>query len=160
MIDKNIVLIGVALVYRNQKDSLEWFISKKQDSEEWELPKVLVRKGDSSVRATLRLMGEKGAMNVRVLEEVGRAGGSATVNGKSVSQRYLYYLQVLKSSSEEAIGFSEYLWGDYSKVVKKLSSKREQAMLKSAVKMVKEIKKENRKKKKEAEKTAKLTEQS
>ena len=131
--DKNQVLVsGAVVVRRNKEGDLEWFLTKQVDDGKWEIPKVIVRKGESSVRAALRVTGEKGGMTTRVLEEAGRAGGVATVGGKTVSQRYLYYLMLLKASSGEPIGFGECGWFEYPSASKKLSSKRERIMLKQA----------------------------
>ena len=144
LMDKNLVLISGAIVYRYQNDKVEWFLVRHQDTNEWEIPKVTVRKGESSVRAALRIMGEKGAMTTRVLEEAGRAGGTTTLNGKTVPQRYIYYLMVLKLSSKEPIGFQSYEWFEYPKAIKKLSSKRETSMLRDAKDTYKKWKKERK----------------
>jgi hypothetical protein len=80
----------------------------------------------------LRMMGEQGGMGTQILEEAGRAGGVATVNEKTVPRRYIYYLMVQKSGSKEVLGFDEHLWLEYAKAVRKLSSKRERAMLRQA----------------------------
>ena len=126
------VLVSGAVLYKEQRGKISWFIVKLPDEETWELPKVLVRRGESSVRASLRMMGEKGGMTTKVLEEAGRAGGVTTVNDKTLPQRYLYYLMVMKSGTSEPIGFPKYAWFDYGKAVRKLSSKREKQMLKAA----------------------------
>lgn len=113
-------------------------MTKQKDSQDWEIPKVVVRKGESSVRAVIRIMGEKGGMSTRVLEEVGRAGGTTTINGKILSQRQIYYLMLLRSGSSEAIGFEDFQWLDYTKAQKALSSKREKSMLKEAKEVLKD----------------------
>jgi len=105
MFNKNLVLISGACTFREVKGQNRWFLIKLPDLEEWEIPKVLVRKGESSVRAALRMMGEKGGMTTRVLEEAGRAGGVTTINGRTFPQRHIYYLMVAKSMAGEAIGF-------------------------------------------------------
>jgi hypothetical protein len=149
IIDKNLVLISGAIVFKQEGKKVRWFIAKQQDDGDWEIPKVPVRKAESSVRAALRMMGEKGGMTTKVLEEVGRAGGVTTINGKVLPQRHLYYLMILKSASKETIGFHEDAWLEYAKAVRKLSSKRERAMLKEARKKYRSWKKEREKKKKE-----------
>jgi hypothetical protein len=88
------------------------------------------------------MMGEKGGMTTKVLEEAGRAGGVTTINGKTLSQRYIYYLMLLRSDSNEAIGFEKYEWLDYAKATKALSSKREKAMLRQAKEVLKSWKKQ------------------
>jgi hypothetical protein len=80
----------------------------------------------------MRMMGEKGGMSIKVLEEAGRWGGVTSVNGKAVPQRQIYYLARLKSSQGEVIGFEEHAWLEYAKAVRKLRSKIERSMIKQA----------------------------
>ena len=138
---------GAVLFKHNKGKDLEWFLVKSDGEDDWEIPKVLVRKGESSVRASLRMLAERGNMTTKVLEEVGRAGGTASVNGKVLPQRHIYYLAVLKSPITEAIGFDEVVWLDYSKASRKISSKREKAILKQAKKVYSDWKKARQAKK-------------
>lgn len=148
-INKNLVLVAGACAFKEKGGNLRWFLVKQNGEDDWEIPKVLVRKGESSVRAVLRMMGEKANMTTRVLEEVGRFGGITTVNGKRLPQRHIYYLMLEKSQSGEAIGFSDSTWLEYSKTLKTLLSKRERSVLKAAKIELSKIKKKgmnNRKK--------------
>jgi hypothetical protein len=146
--DKDRVIIGAAIVFKEERGGGKWFIVGNEEEGGWEIPKMVKRRGESSVRAAIRMMGEKGGMSARVLEEAGRAGGVKTVNGKTRPQRILYYLMILRGSSGEAIGFKEVGWFDYATAVRKLSSKRERAMLKSARKELRAWKKRKKEKKK------------
>jgi len=145
--DKNSILISVAVLFREQQGKVSWFVTKKSDDNTWELPKVIVRKGESSVRAIIRVMGEKGGMTTRVLEEAGRTNGVVTSDNKTIQQRFIYYLILLKAGSSEAVGFGEYAWLEYSKAFKKLTSKKEKTMLKSAKETPKIWKKEKKNRK-------------
>jgi len=129
--DKDLVLISCPVVYRQGSRKGFWFIVKSEDGEGWEIPKMVARKGESSVRASIRMMGEMANMDAKVIEEAGRAGGMMTVNGKAVSKRTIYYAMIQRTGGE-IIGFEEYKWLDYAKAVRKLSSKRERAMIKNA----------------------------
>lgn len=142
--DRNLVLVSGAVVFKEGRGKRRWFIVKQDDGEEWEIPKVFVRKGESSVRASIRMMGEQGGMTTQVLEEAGRSGGVTTINGKVMPQRHLYYLMVLLSGAKEAIGFDKYKWLTYAEAVRKLSSKRERVILKQARKELKAWKKEHK----------------
>lgn len=147
--NKTQVLVSGAVLFRENKGSkIKWFLVKPDDDGGWEIPKVLVRKGESSVRASLRMLAERGNMTTKVLEEVGRAGGTTTVNGKVLPQRHIYYLAILKSPPSEAIGFEDSIWLDYAKAVRKISSKRERAILKQARKVYSDWKKARESKKK------------
>jgi len=142
--NKNLVLVSGAIVFREKGKDVEWFLVKLSDDDGWEIPKVAVRKGESSVRAALRMMGEKAAMTTRVLEEVGRAGGVTNLNGKTLPQRHLYYLMLSKFDANEAIGFSEYAWLGHAQAMRKTSSKREKTMIKEAKLAYKKWKKERK----------------
>jgi ADP-ribose pyrophosphatase YjhB (NUDIX family) len=147
MIDTNTVLVSGAIVFREGRGKRYWFISKKADEEdEWELPKTFVRKVESSVRAALRMMGEQGGMSTKVLEEAGRAGGVTTINGKTLPKRDIFYLMIVLSKEGEAIGFEGFKWLEYAKAIRKLSSKREQIMLRQARKELFKWKREEKKK--------------
>ncbi len=132
IIDKSTVLVSGAVVLREGRSKKRWFLVKQSDDDKWEIPKVFVRKGESSVRAAMRMMGEQGGMSTQVIEEAGRAGGVTTINGKVFPQRHLYYLMIQQSGSSEAIGFADSEWLEYAQAVRKLSSKRERAILKQA----------------------------
>lgn len=132
--DNNVVLVSSAVLFKEENGKDLWFLVKHSDSNDWEMPRTIVRKGESSVRASIRMIGEQGAITARVLEEVGRAGGVTTINDKTMPQRHLYYLMRLLSASGETIGFDEVVWLDYAKAVRKLTSKRERMMLQSAKK--------------------------
>ena len=142
------VLISGACVVKNGSGKPKWFVIRHNESDGWELPKIVVRKTESSVRAALRMMGEQGGMKTRVLEEAGRAGGVTTVNGKTLPQRHLYYLMIHRADSGELIGFKEYKWLEYAHAVRKLPSKRERQMLKGAREEYKKWKKERKKRRK------------
>ena len=113
---------------------------------DWELPKVTVRRGESSVRAVIRMTGEVAGMNARILEEVGRYSTIVLVNNKPVSQKTYYYLLILKSAGE-VLGFIKYQWVDAKKAQKLIELKREKDMIKAAEEMIKGWEKEKKAKK-------------
>jgi len=138
--DKNSVLVAGAILFKETKKGPRWFLVKYSSEHDWEIAKAIVRKGESSVRAALRMMGEQGGMGTRVIEEAGRAGGVTSVNGKVLPQRYIYYLMIQKSASE-IFGFNRFSWFDYPRTMKLLSSKREKLMFKLGKKQFDEWKK-------------------
>jgi hypothetical protein len=143
-VDKNTVLMSGAILFKDVAGVDKFFIVKEPNSEKWEFVKLLVRKGESSVRAVIRIMGEKGQMTVRVLEEAGRFKSTTAVNGKALTQNNIYYIMILKSSSKEAKAFGDIVWLDYVKAQKKLTSKKESAMLKQARDIIKEWRKKRK----------------
>lgn len=145
--DKNRILISSGTLFKEVRGKLRWFIVKTNEDNGWEFPKVTVRKAESSVRAILRLLGEKGGLSTKVLEETGRSGGVTTVGNKTLPQRHIYYLMILKGLTEEAMTFPEHAWLEYAKCARKLSSKREKQMLKKARNEYKKWKKEHPKSK-------------
>ncbi len=151
IIDKNLVLISAPIVFRKEKGiEGKWLIVKLNEDDGWEFPKVVVRKGESSVRAAIRVMGEKANLDGRVIEEAGRVGGATTINGKTSPKRTLYYV-MLEKSSGEIIGFSEYEWLTYASAVRKLSSKTERKMLKVAREEMEKFLKERKRRKEQEE---------
>jgi 8-oxo-dGTP pyrophosphatase MutT (NUDIX family) len=132
------ISIGGAIVFRDNRGKRQFLMVKSKEDGDWEIPKVTVRKGESSVRSVIRLTGEQGGMTARVLEEAGRYSGNIIVNGKSIPQKHYYYLLMQKGGSSELIGFHEFKWAEYSDVTKKLPLKKEKEMMKSAVAVLKE----------------------
>lgn len=134
--DKNLVLLSTAIIYRENKKKKEWLIVKQEKDSAWEFPTIAVRRAESSAKAAIRLAGEQLGMNARVIEEVGRAGGSTTINGKIVPQRQLYYLMRLRVQTGEILTYAENKWLDYALAVRKLPTKRDRQMIKDAKKEV------------------------
>jgi len=132
------ISIGGAVVFRDNRGKRQFLLTKNKEESDWEIPKVTVRKGESSVRAVIRLMSEQGGMTVRVLEEAGRSLGTTVINGKPVSQKYYYYLMLQKGGTSELIGFFEYKWMEFTDAVKKVPLKREKDMFKSGKAVLKE----------------------
>ena len=142
---QKLILVGNAVVYKKVKDKPVWFIAKVKEDSDWELPKTNARRGESSVRAVIRMMGEQAAMNVKVLEEVGRSNGAALVGGNTIPERRIFYLMYCKEANE-VLSFLDYDWVDVAKGVRKLKSKKDIAMLKAARDLLKELDKKKKKK--------------
>lgn len=136
------VLVGGAVVFKEGKDKLQYLISKNNDGE-FELLKSTVRRGESSVRAVIRYTTEQGNMNTRVLDEIGRASSVATVNNKTISYKYIYYLMLFKAGAE-ITGMGDIAWVDYLSASKKIKLKREKDILKTASTMAKEWQKKKK----------------
>lgn len=150
VIDKNLVLISVAIIFKEQKrGNPKWLIVKEEEEGSWTLPRIIARKTESTARAALRMSGEQLGMSTKVLEEAGRAGGVTTVNDKTAPKRELYYLVRLKAETGEAIGFHKADWFDYAGAVRKLSSKRDRKMIKAARKEYRKWKKKKEEEKEE-----------
>ena len=133
------VLMGAGVIYKRPKGKEpQWFLVKTSDESEWELPKTLVRRGESSVRSVIRLTQEQAMMRTKILEEVGRASGAGRVNGRAVNQKYLYYLMHCKDIGE-ILGFHDHKWAEYKTGMKLLTLKRDQNMLKDAKQLLKTI---------------------
>lgn len=143
---KQEILIGGAVVFRDHRGKVQFLLVKHKDTPEWEIPKVTVRRGESSVRSVIRLMSEQGGMTVKVLEEAGRSSGTAIINTKSMNQRFYYYLMIQKAGGGDIIGFDECKWMEYADAVKKLELKREKDMLKGGRDALKEWEKTHNKK--------------
>jgi 8-oxo-dGTP pyrophosphatase MutT (NUDIX family) len=139
----NQITIAGAVLFKDSRGK-RYFLLIKQKEGEWELSKAIVRRGESSVRAAIRMTAEQGGLTAKVLEEAGRASGIGMVGGKSVPQKYYYYLMIQQSAGE-MIGFEKFQWLEFNKALKELSLKREQDMLKSAKEVLKEWEKKYKK---------------
>ncbi|KKR11826.1 MAG: hypothetical protein UT39_C0002G0007 [Candidatus Woesebacteria bacterium GW2011_GWA1_39_21] len=142
---KNMILIGGAVVSKLVRGKLKFFLVKSSDGVDWEIPKLTVRKTESSVRAVLRMIGEQGGMRARIINEASRYSTNQVVNGKSVTQKIFYYALIHRADSGESVGFFQSEWYDYAKAYKKLKLKREKSSLSSANKILKEWWKKRRK---------------
>jgi hypothetical protein len=140
----NNISIGGAVVYKEGRGKRSYWIVADKDGN-WEIPKVTVRRGESSVRAVIRMTSEIVGMNARILEEVGRHSAVVLVNGKAASQKTYYYLLLLKSVTE-IMGFEKYQWMDFKKASKAVELKREKEALKEAEELIKKWEKEKKKK--------------
>ncbi len=136
---EKVILVSVAVVFKADGDKINWFVIKQSEDGGWEFPKTVVRRVESSVRASIRNMAEQGAMNAKVWEEVGRAGGATKVNGRPVAQRFIYYLMEYKGAGIEVLGFANSDWVDFSKAQKILGTKRDVSMLRTAREMYKDM---------------------
>jgi hypothetical protein len=132
MFNKDTILISVSAIVRVNRGKRQWLVVKKGEEDPWELPRIMVRKTESSARGAMRMAGEQLGITGQILEEVGRSGGVTTVNGRTLSQRQLYYLMIVRDQSGESIGYSESEFLDYAKAVRKLPQKRDRQMLKAA----------------------------
>jgi 8-oxo-dGTP pyrophosphatase MutT (NUDIX family) len=132
------ILIGGAVVFRDNRSKRQFLLVKTKDDGDWEIPKVTVRRGESSVRAVIRLTGEQGGITARVLEEAGRYNGNTIINGNAIPQKFYYYLMLQKGGPSDLIGFCAFKWLEFSDASKKLTSKKEKEMLKGAREVLKE----------------------
>lgn len=136
MYDKNQILVSCAIIFKELKNKKKhWFVIQNEDGN-WEFPRTTVRKVESSVRAIFRMIGEQAGMTIKVLEEVGRAGGSATVANKTVPVRNIYYLTMRTNDSGESVGFKNSAWIETSKAPKSLTAKRDLQMFNQAKKVL------------------------
>lgn len=145
MKNNNEVMVGGAIVFKEGKAKKLFLLSKNNEGN-WEILKTTVRRGESSVRAVIRYTSEQGNMNARVLDEVGRASGTTTINTRMVTQKFIYYLLYFKAGAE-VMGLGEVAWFDKEQAMKKITLKREKDILKEANSMIKEWEKTHKKKK-------------
>lgn len=134
--EKRITVSGAVVSKKATNGKISWFLIKHGEDPDWQIPKVTARKGESSVRASIRMMAESGGMNIRVYEEAGRSGGTMTVNGV-VLPKTTYYYFARQINGGEVLAFEETGWFEYSKALNNLKTKFEKEMLKSAQKFFK-----------------------
>ena len=137
------ITVSGAIVFKEYRGKKLFMVVRQSAEGKWEIPKITVRRGESSVRASLRMISEMAGMNARILEEAGRATGVATINGKSIPQKTYYYL-LLHKAGGEILGFADFVWLEYGKALKKLELKREKDMVRSARVVLKKWEKEKK----------------
>lgn len=140
----NEILVGSAVIFKEGRGKKFFLLSKNAEGN-WELLKTNVRRGESSVRSVIRYTTEQGNMATRVLDEVGRATGAGTLNNRSITYKYIYYLMLFKAGAE-ITGMGEISWFNKEQAIKKITLKREKDMIKTANTMIKEWEKKNKKK--------------
>lgn len=133
-------------MFRDNRGKRQFLLVKQKEDSDWEIPKITVRKGESSVRAVIRMTAEQAGMSVKVLEEAGRFSGSNILNGKTVPQKFYYYLMAQKAGGLDIMGFDQFKWVEYGDAVKKISLKREKEMLKGGRDVLKEWEKTHNRK--------------
>ncbi|MDO8503857.1 MAG: hypothetical protein Q7S60_04180 [bacterium] len=124
-------LVAGIVAYRDKKGQTEWFVVKTNPLSGWELPKMDARRGESSVRAGIRMMDEIGE-SARVLEEAGRATVSTKSNGESVDQKIIFYLARRSTEGMVAIREVEGKWIPYASAKRSLTLVREQRIIQQA----------------------------
>lgn len=142
----NSISTSGAIVFRAENGKKLFLITKNSPEEDWEIPKVTVRKGESSVRAAIRMTTEQAGMNARILEEAHRVNTTAIVGGKSVPQRIYYYLMLLKAVTE-IYGFVDHKWVELAKAKSMVGLKREKEALGLAKETLKQWEKAKKAKK-------------
>lgn len=140
---KNTNIIGVAVICRKIRGRYRWFLAKQKEGDDWAFPWTQARKVESSVRAAIRNVGERGGLNAKVLEEVGRGSGMKTVGNQKVPQKFFYYFMTAENI-EEPIAFIDTGWFEYRQAMKKLTSPRDKRMLTKAKEMLEDFKREER----------------
>ncbi len=133
----NQLTVSGAIVFKDYGGKRKYLLVKQNEDSGWEIPKITVRRGESSVRAVLRMTGEMAGMSTQVLEEAGRSGGVSLVNGKSIPVKFYYYLLIQRSGGE-MLGFARHEWLEFGNALKKISLKKEKDMLKNAKKVLRD----------------------
>lgn len=142
--DKGEILVGGAVIFKEGKGK-KLFLLTKNNEGEFEILKSIARRGESSVRSVIRYTSEQGNMNTKVLDEVGRSSNAGLLSNKIVTFKYIYYLLHFKAGIEIS-GMGDISWYDYATAARKLKSKKEKTMLKTASSMIKEWEKKKKKK--------------
>lgn len=140
------ISIGGAIIFRDSRGKRQFMLVQQKEGDDWEIPKVTVRRGESSVRAAIRMTTEQAGMSARVLEEAGRSNTTTVLNGKSVPQKFYYYIMIQRSGGGEAIGFYKFKWMEYADAIKKDALKKEREMFKATKDYLKEWEKTHNKK--------------
>lgn len=137
------VLIGGALVFRDRGKKTSWLLVKPEDDNEWQLPKGLVYREESSVRAVMRTLGKIAGLRSAIIEEVGRTNSTTTRKGASLARRVIYYLVQIRGKAEEGEMSMpiKLQWLEFASAKSKLGTANEKKMLSEARIMLSEWRK-------------------
>jgi len=142
---QNQLIVGCAIIAKKRSAGDFWWLVIRQKEGGWEFPKVIARKGESSVRAVIRMAAEQGGMNAQVLNEAGHFISQTVLEGKSIQKRTLYYTMFQRAGGE-MIGFDEAKWVNSQEIIKRLESKGEKEFFKIAKRTLKDFWGRNKKK--------------
>lgn len=123
------VLIGGALMFRERGGKTSWLVVKPEADDEWQLPKGLVYREESSVRAVIRTLGKLAGLRSAVLEEVGRVSSTTTSKGNPLSRRIIYYLVQLRGKLEVDDIPVKRQWLEFASAKSRLGTQAEKKML-------------------------------
>lgn len=125
------ILVAGAVVYKIRAGKVFWLLVRPNKDEGWQLPKGVVRRGESSVRAAMRVILELVNLKCKVIEEAGRTTVNTTKNGSPMTKKFIFYLiQQRGKSGEEALGvLSKLTWGEFKTASKKLTNQMERKIL-------------------------------
>lgn len=143
------ILVSAAVVYKeplrkyNGKSRTSWLLVKAANDSEWQLPKGVVRRTESSVRAAIRTLSEVAGIRGRVLEEVGKISARSGKNGRILTKRTIYYL-IQQRGKDDIEASSKTVWVDPKNIRGKVKSATEKKMLTEARKVLTEWQKDKR----------------
>lgn len=118
------ILLAGAAVFRVRAGRTSWLLVKPTSDDTWQLPKGVVRRGESSVRTAIRTISELVGMRGRVLEEAGRTTQTARRSGAALAKKFIYYL-VQQKGREDTLTVNtsaKVIWADFSRAREKLAS--------------------------------------
>lgn len=128
MVDEK--LVAGATLFKRRNGLPVWLVVKTDSKGQWELPKGLVRRGESSVGSILRAMREDAGLIMEVLEEAGRTTISA--------EKAIFYLGERISAIPAENVYKQEKWLPYMQAKKSLGLEREKKMLVQANEVLKE----------------------
>lgn len=116
-------------MFRERGGKTAWLVVKPGEDDEWQLPKGLVYREESSVRAVIRTLGKLAGLRSAVLEEVGRVNSTTTSKGSPLVRRIIYYLVQLKGKLEIDDVPVKLQWLEFASAKSKLGTQAEKKML-------------------------------
>ncbi len=80
------------VVYKKDKNTIKWLIIKPAGKKEWRLPKGLIEKNETSVKAAMREVEEEGGVKAAIKEKIGEIKYFYTQDNQKVLKTVIFFL--------------------------------------------------------------------
>ncbi len=132
------------VVYKKEKNKIKWLIVKPAGRKEWRLPKGLIEKNETSVKAAMREVEEEGGVKAVIKEKVGEIKYFYTQDGQKVLKTVIFFLMEYiegdTSNHDEEVEKVAFL--PFDKAYNKLTYETEKEILAQAYEILKGLEKE------------------
>lgn len=120
--------------YKDEDGNFEWVIIKPSGRNQWRLPKGIIDKGETSLKAAEREVEEEAGIDVEVLGKIGQDKYFYVLGKDRIYKIVTYFLMRYIKEAKGPLSWEteQILWLPYEEAFEKLSFKGEKEILKKA----------------------------